>query len=93
MNDITLSSVAHTLSVSFEHLSRIFKKETGFGFNEYLTLVRLKEAERMLRNEPGLKISEVAFGVGFNDSNYFSYNFKAHFGVSPKNMRKKVHNA
>ena len=89
MNDISLASVAKELSVSSSHLSRLFKKETGFGFSEYLSLVRLKEAEQMICAEPGLKISEVAYSVGFNDSNYFSYKFKAHFGIAPKYMRKE----
>ena len=89
MNDVTLASVARELSVSFEHLSRIFKRETGFGFNEYLTLLRLQRAEYMLKNEPGLKISEVAYSVGFNDSNYFSYKFKQQFGCPPTGLKRK----
>ena len=53
MNEVKLSAVAKMSSVSAEHLSRLFKKETGFGFNEYLTILRLQKAEFMLRNEPG----------------------------------------
>ncbi len=87
MQDIKLSAVAKRASVSAEHLSRIFKKNTGFGFNEYVTLLRLKKAEQMLKNEPGLSVSEVAYECGFNDGNYFSYKFKQMYGVSPTKVR------
>ena len=89
MSDITLSTMAKLYSVSSEHLSRTFKKETGFGFSEYLTLVRLQKAEYMLRNEPGKSICEIAYACGFNDSNYFSDKFRRSYGVAPSSLRRK----
>ena len=88
MTDITLSKMAKIHSVSAEHLSRTFKKETGFGFNEYVTLVRLQKAENMLKNEPGKSICEVAYACGFNDSNYFSDKFRRAYGISPSKVKK-----
>lgn len=87
MNEVKLASVAKYVSVSSEHLSRVFKKETGFGFNEYLTIFRLQKAEDMLRNEPGRAVCEVAYASGFNDGNYFSYKFKEAYGVSPTKIK------
>lgn len=87
MNEIKLSYVAKQFSVSQEHLSRLFKHETGFGFKNYLTNIRLQKAEDMLRNEPGRAVSEVAYACGFNDGNYFSYKFKKEFGVSPTEVK------
>ena len=89
MNDIKLSSAAKLVSVSAEHLSRVFKQETGFGFKEYLTILRLQKAEDMLKNEPGRAVSEIAFACGFNDGNYFSYKFKEAYGVSPTKAREQ----
>ena len=88
MNDISLASAAKNSAVSPEHLSRAFKSETGFGFSEYLTLTRLTKAEYILKNEPGKAISEVAYAVGFNDSNYFSVKFKKAYGTAPSNIKK-----
>lgn len=90
MNDVKLSTVARLMNVSAEHLSRIFKKETAFGFNEYLTLYRLQKAEYVLANEPGRAIGEIAYSCGFNDSNYFSYRFKQRYGISPTKARDGV---
>lgn len=88
-NDISLSSVAKLHFVSPEHLSRTFKRDTGFGFNEYLTLVRLQHAERMLKGPDDMSISEIAYNCGFNDSNYFSDKFKRTYGQSPLKYRKE----
>lgn len=87
--EITLSSLAQKFEVSPEHFSRIFKKETGLGFNEYLSLLRLKKAETLLKKNENLSISEVAFSCGFNDSNYFCEKFKKVYGTSPLKFRKK----
>ena len=88
-NDVKLSVAAKLVSVSAEHLSRVFKKETGFGFKEYLTILRLQKAEEMLRNEPGRAVCEVAYACGFNDGNYFSYKFKEAYGVPPTMVKGK----
>ena len=88
-SDIKLSTVAKLKSVSPEHLSRTFKACIGNGFNEYITLLRLKRAEEMIKSEPNKTISEIAYECGFNDGNYFSYKFKKMYGISPIKAREK----
>ena len=87
-NDISLSETAKEYSISPEHLSRTFKKETGFGFLEYVTVVRLRQAEYMLRHNGDVSVSDVAYSCGFNDSNYFSQKFKKFYGYSPSKVKK-----
>lgn len=86
--EISLSHTAENFGVSEEHLSRTFKKQTGFGFSEYLNIIRLQKALNILKNEPGKSVNEVAFICGFNDSNYFSYKFTKAYGVSPRSIKK-----
>lgn len=86
---ITLSEIAKQFCVSTAHLSRLFKKQTGFGFNEYVNLVRLREAELMLKNERNKSILEIAFLCGFNDSNYFSARFHKAYGITPSDYRNE----
>ena len=85
--EITLTELAERFGVTKEHLSRVFKKETGLNFSEYLTRLRLSKAEELLcySNET---VSQIAFAIGFNDSNYFSDKFKKIYGVSPLKFRK-----
>lgn len=88
-SDITLSSLAKMFSVSPEHFSRLFKKETGLGFSKYLNSLRLQYAEQLLKNADGQNITKVAEICGFEDSNYFSKKFKEVYGISPKKVQKK----
>ena len=87
---ITLADVAKHCAVSCEHLSRSFKKNTGFGFSEYLTLYRLKQAELLLLEEPAKSVSEIAYCCGFNDSNYFANRFKKIYGITPSKLRHQL---
>lgn len=86
--ELSLSAVAKIFSVSSEHFSREFKKETGFGFCEYVNLLRIKKSEILIKNKTGDSIMEISHQCGFNDSNYFSAKFKKTYGVSPKQMQK-----
>ena len=87
-DDVKLSTVAEKNFVSQEHLSRVFKKETGFNFNEFVVMVRLRHAQRLLEENPKRSITQLAYDCGFNDSNYFSFTFKKVFGKSPKQYVK-----
>ena len=86
-SNITLSELAKMNSMSPEHFSRVFKRETGFGFSEYLTMVRLQKAEQMLKSSEHFPISRIAYDCGFNDSNYFSEKFKQVYGMPPMKYR------
>lgn len=89
MDRITLTHTAQHCAVSPEHLSRVFKKETGFGFNEYLNLYRLKKAESLLKSGQARSISQVALQCGFSDSNYFSGLYKKAYGIPPSQVKKQ----
>ncbi len=89
MDRITLTHTARHCAVSPEHLSRVFKKETGFGFNEYLNLYRLKKAEALLKSGKVKSVSQVALQCGFGDSNYFSGMYKKAYGISPSQVKKR----
>ena len=86
-SNISLEDVANEVSVSYIHLSRTFKAETGFGPNEFLNLYRLRQAKFMLSECPSKSISEIAYDCGFNDSNYFAVRFKKLFGITPTEFR------
>lgn len=89
-SEISLGLVADMCSVSPEHFSRMFKKETGFGFNKYVNLLRLQKADMMIRQHPKIQIINLAAQCGFADSNYFSVKFKEVYGISPKELQKKL---
>ena len=85
--DITLATLSRALSVSESYISRRFKEVSGVGINEYITFVRIMNAERLLK-EGGRSITEISALCGFNDPNYFSTVFKRIKGVTPLKFSK-----
>ena len=85
---ICLHSVASEVNISPNHFSTIFSQETGITFIEYLTSVRINKAKELLI-QTSMRASEISFAVGYNDPHYFSYFFKKHVGISPREFRNK----
>jgi YesN/AraC family two-component response regulator len=86
---ITLTDIARRACLSEEYFSRLFKKETGKNFTEYLLEIRMQRAKQLLQSRD-LNINEIADMVGIQNSSYFSSQFKRYYGVSPKIMRETV---
>ena len=86
--DLSLDKLAFDFALSTSHLSRRFKAVAGIGINEYITYVRVLNAEKLLKTTK-MPVTEVAAACGFNDSNYFSTVFKRIKGVTPLKFSKK----
>ena len=65
----------------------VFKKVTGYSPIDYLLHVRLAKAGELLL-KTSIPVSEIASDCGFNDSNYFSRQFRKTYGLSPRDYRK-----
>ena len=85
--DLSLSMLAEKVFVSTAYLSKLYKKETGETYVEYLTFVRMREAKRLLRTT-NLKSAEIGLRVGYPNAQYFSVLFKKICGVSPIEYRE-----
>lgn len=84
---VSLSEVAEELGIHPSYLSTIFKNAMGKGYAEYLTVLRLEEAERML-TERNCKPKEAAILSGFPNSHAFIRAYRKKHGTDPKNIRK-----
>ena len=73
--EISLEDAAAKVCVTPYYLSRLFKKEMGNNFNNYLTDIRLNKAKQLLRNT-SKSIKEIAYDAGFNSQAYFCRVFK-----------------
>jgi AraC-like DNA-binding protein len=78
-----LLGIAH---MSRSNLMRVFKAATGQSPIEYLIRLRIQKAMALLRNTD-LTVTEIAIEVGFNDSNYFTRQFRKVHGQSPRRFR------
>lgn len=80
--NISVKLISDSLGLSESHLSHIFKKETDYTINAYITRYRIRAAIDMLRSGK-YKVYEVAKVVGYKDITYFSSTFKKITGKSP----------
>jgi AraC-like DNA-binding protein len=88
-DDLTLASVARAVNTSTFYFCKMFKKATGLTFTEYLGRVRVEKAKSYLLN-PHLRVSEVAFEVGFQSLSQFNRVFKRITGFSPTEYRDRL---
>lgn len=89
--DWQLEDFVKISGLSRSHFMRTFTKATGEPPFEYLIQIRLQKAIQRLQST-SQSISEIALDVGFNDSNYFTRQFKKRKGLSPLAYRKAFGN-
>jgi len=81
--------VARKVYISPYYLSHLFREELNITFLEYLTMVRMEEAKKLLK-DTSLSIVAIASQVGYEDASYFSKVFKKYVGISPAQYRKNL---
>ena len=85
-DSIRLGKIARALNISAFHFCRIFKQRTGLTFTGYLNRVRIEKAKILLGNND-LRISEIAYDVGFQTLTHFNRTFRKLVGRSPTDYR------
>ena len=83
---ISLKNVADAINLSPAYFSSLFKKDVGTNFVDYLTSVRIEKAKELLCCT-AMKVSEIAYEVGFRDYRYFSQIFKKYTGRTPREFQ------
>ena len=83
----SLTSIAESFNMSSKYIGRVFYKDTGMKYSDYLMAYRMIEAKRLIINTRE-KISVIAGMVGYSQLNNFYTQFRDHFGVSPSSLRQ-----
>ena len=83
---LSLTTIAAQFNMSSKYIGRIFLRDTGMRFTEYLMAYRMLEARRLIMSTRE-KISVIAGLVGYSQLNNFYIHFRSYFGVSPGTMR------
>jgi AraC-like DNA-binding protein/mannose-6-phosphate isomerase-like protein (cupin superfamily) len=89
-DDLSLKSMARKFTVSEEHLTRSFTREMNTSFYQYVLLQRMAKAKRLLREEPNLSISDIAYILGFTSPSHFSRHFKLLTEETPSVYRLRM---
>lgn len=88
MRDIPIDEMCSLLSVTPQHLCRIFKKCVMQRPTEYINEVRLRYAKELLA-ESNYPIKQIALWCGYESINYFGKLFKKSMGMTPKEYRRR----
>ncbi|MCR5719627.1 MAG: AraC family transcriptional regulator, partial [Lachnospiraceae bacterium] len=87
--DLSLDQISRMVDVSPYYFSKLFKKEEGVGFIDYLTNLRIEKAKEMLMDDTK-SIRDVCTLVGYQDPNYFSRIFKKMTGTTPTEYKEGI---
>ncbi len=86
---VTARDAALHCGLSYNHFSTSFKRTVGRSFNDYITLLRISEAEKLLLSSEK-SITEIALSCGFASTSHFISRFKTQKGITPGQLRKKT---
>jgi AraC-like DNA-binding protein len=86
---LELKQVAGVVGMSSYYFCKKFKNSTGFTFTEYLTRARVEAAKNLLIN-PQVRVTEVAFEVGFQSISHFNRVFREVVGQCPSKYREDL---
>ncbi|MEH0741996.1 helix-turn-helix domain-containing protein [Vibrio cholerae] len=84
--EICVNDISERFNISSRTLSRKIKQVTNLTFNNYVHRVRVNKAIDLLHYSD-LSITDIAFQVGYKDSNYFSTKFKRFTHQTPSQFR------
>ncbi|MBN1534430.1 MAG: AraC family transcriptional regulator [Spirochaetes bacterium] len=87
---ITIHTLSNTLDIPSHHLSHVLNKRMSVNFRTLINTRRLEEAKRLLAEEPGKSVLEIAYEVGFNSKTAFYRSFVHETGLPPAGYRAKV---
>lgn len=77
-------ALAADMGASSSTLYNKLRSITGMNVSLFIRDVRMKEAKRLAIENPNIRVSDLAYSVGFHDPRYFSTCFRKHYGIQPK---------
>lgn len=86
---LSLDQVSSSVNLSRFYFCKQFRKATGLSFTEFVSRTRIEKAKQLLLN-PHLRISEIAFAVGFQSISHFNRMFKRIAGHAPTLGRERL---
>ncbi len=91
-SDFDREAFASEMGASASTLYNKLRSITGLNVTAFIRDIRMKEAKRIAQTQPDLRVSDLAYQVGFKDPKYFSTCFKKEFGLQPSEFIEQVVN-
>lgn len=87
--NLSLKELSQKYYLNSAYLGQIFRKKYGMAFRDYLNLLRMQEAKRLLLYSDK-KVVDIAEEVGYQNLDYFINRFISSFGCTPSKYRKQM---
>ena len=84
--DLSLKKIGLVMHYNESYLSRLFKKQTGTNFKNFVTEIKLEKAVHLL-SETDILVKDIAKNLGFESTSHFQYFFKKNLGMTPQEYR------
>ena len=91
-SDYDRESFASDMGMSASSLYNKLRVVTGMNATSFIRDIRMKEACRLAKSTPGIRVSDLAYSVGYKDPKYFSTIFKKEFGMQPSEYIESIAN-
>lgn len=85
---LSIKAISEYVFLSTSYLCTLFKNETGWTLNQYITDFRIEKAKKLLQ-DARYRIADISAQVGYSDGNYFGKIFKKSVGMSPSEYREQ----
>lgn len=89
-SDYDRKAFAADMGSSVSTLYNKIRALTGKSITNFVRDIRIKKACRLAKENPDLRVSDIAYQVGFKDPKYFATSFKRVTGVQPKEYLLEV---
>ena len=76
--------------MSASSLYNKLRSTTGLNVSAFIRTIRMEEACRIAKSSPSIRVSELAYRVGYKDPKYFSTSFKKDIGMQPTEYLDKL---
>lgn len=85
---ISMQEAADKVNLNYHYFSKVFKEMSGITFTKYVNERKMAVAKELV-TDPTIRINEIAYKLGFKESNHFSRTFKKTYGLYPTAYREQ----
>lgn len=87
--EVSVEDIANSIGITPNYLANIFQEVCNISPKQYLTEIRMKQANLLITNKKEFKIKDIALMVGYKNQLHFSSEFKKYNKKSPLDYRKE----
>ena len=87
LSEITVNKIAEKFDVNICFLSRKFRQHTNFLLSEYISFIRMQQAQKLLKTRQDLTITQISQIIGIRKCQQFRKKFKKIYGLNPHHYR------